>query len=375
MDRPRPANDEGNIIIRFSINGKRLAIRGIGRYDDAVAMREAELIADRLYADMLSDRVLPDIAMYSPRYKVKALEVKAKAKAAPSLLDTWRLFVASKEHTVCENTLQRYETSGSAIHKLGLDKHKWALLPIKDALATLLPDNRKRVTKHLVAMSLWAWQHDLIPSDYLAKLKLDSGKSGTVPQPKPFTAAQRDALLAYMQQHKDYSYYAPLTLFLFHTGCRPCEAVGLQWRDVDLERQQITLGRSVVYLSDGTTQHRDVSKTGRLRVVPFNKALRSLFGDILFYTNFESNKPVFTSKSNGYIKFDNFRRRAWKTCVSNIGLNSALMTPYSARDTFITLALDKGIDVRTIAKLCDNSPDIIYRHYAGWVRDIAPVET
>jgi integrase len=372
MDRPRPANDAGSIVIRVTIKGQRHAIRHLGRYDDTDALRQAKLIAETLWSDMLSDRVLPDIAMYSPKHKLKALA--AKAKPLPSLLDTWRLFMVYKQYTVCENTLQRYDTTTKAIYHLGLNQRNWQAVAIKNDLLKLLPDNRKRVTKHLIALSLWAWNYDYIDNHLLAKLKLDESKSAAKATAKPFSASQRDQLLAYMLQHEHYSYYYAITLFMFHTGCRPCEAVGLQWQDVDLERKQLTLGRSVVYLSNGTTQERAVSKTGGTRVFPFNKALSELFYLPGGISTDEGSKPVFPAKSGGYLKFDNYRRRAWKNCVTDIALDASVYTPYSMRDTFITLALDKGYAVRDIAKLCDNSPDIIYRHYAGWVREVTAME-
>lgn len=39
--------------------------------------------------------------------------------------------------------------------------------------------------------------------------------------------------------------------------------------------------------------------------------------------------------------------------------------PYQTRHTFITLALDNGLDAKDVARLVGNSPEIIYRHYAG----------
>lgn len=158
---------------------------------------------------------------------------------------------------------------------------------------------------------------------------------------------------------------------MFHTGCRPCEAVGALQSSLNLERKQITLGRSVVHLSNGTTQEREVSKTGRLRVFPLSTALLEILSTMALSN---PELPLFPSISGKYINFDNYRRRIWRSALENIGLKWSVYTPYSMRDTFITLALDKGIDVRHVAKLCDNSPDIIYRHYAGWVNEIGAVE-
>jgi site-specific recombinase XerD len=43
---------------------------------------------------------------------------------------------------------------------------------------------------------------------------------------------------------------------------------------------------------------------------------------------------------------------------------------YNARHTFITLALENGLDAKDISRLVGNSPEIIYKHYAGSKREL-----
>ena len=43
---------------------------------------------------------------------------------------------------------------------------------------------------------------------------------------------------------------------------------------------------------------------------------------------------------------------------------------YNARHTFITLALENGLDAKDVAYLVGNSPAVIYKHYAGVKRDL-----
>jgi integrase len=374
MHRPKVSNNRGNIIIRVSINGDRHEIAGLGKYSDPVALREAELIAARLYADMLSNRLLPDLQGYNPAKALILARKQVRAKPMPSLSSIYEQWLEYKAPTLAPYTLEGYQLSGKRIKALRLDDYNYDILLIRKALLEQTVDYAKRVSKHLKAATAWAAKHDKLPTDPLTGLFSDDNLANPEPVAKPFTAQQRDSLLVYMSQARDYKHYAGLTLFMFHTGCRPCEAMGLQWQDVDLERRQLTLGRSVVHLGNGTTQERGVSKTGHTRVFPFNKALTSLFGDVLYFNKFDSVKPVFSSKSGGYVNLANYRRRAWKHCVEAIGLDPSVYTPYSCRDTFITLALDKGYGVRDIAKLCDNSPDIIYRHYAGWVREVGAID-
>src|SRR5262249_6718621 len=61
-------------------------------------------------------------------------------------------------------------------------------------------------------------------------------------KPDPFTAEERDRILAYWLE-KDFFYY-PLVFTLFHTGMRPSELSAVKWADVDLERRTISIKKS-----------------------------------------------------------------------------------------------------------------------------------
>lgn len=43
---------------------------------------------------------------------------------------------------------------------------------------------------------------------------------------------------------------------------------------------------------------------------------------------------------------------------------------YNIRHTCITLALKNGLDAKDVARLVGNSPESIYRHYAGNKREL-----
>lgn len=59
------------------------------------------------------------------------------------------------------------------------------------------------------------------------------------PAPKPFSKSEVARILNYLQIDKYYSWYYPFILFLFNTGARTSEGIGLLWRDVDLEKKEI----------------------------------------------------------------------------------------------------------------------------------------
>jgi integrase len=44
--------------------------------------------------------------------------------------------------------------------------------------------------------------------------------------------------------------------------------------------------------------------------------------------------------------------------------------PYQCRHTFISLCLEGGVDAKDVARWVGNSPEVIYRHYAGNKRNL-----
>lgn len=83
----------------------------------------------------------------------------------------------------------------------------------------------------------------------------------------------------------------------------------------------------------------------------------------------EDEEKVFPSKEDKWIDIHNFTNRGWKTTLEKLdGIEYRKL--YQTRHTFITLALRNGMDVKDVAKLVGNSPEVIYRHYVGHSREI-----
>jgi integrase len=78
---------------------------------------------------------------------------------------------------------------------------------------------------------------------------------------------------------------------------------------------------------------------------------------------------VFPSPKNKPIDINNFRNRTWSTVLK--GLKIEYRKLYQTRHTFITYALETGkLDAKDVARLVGNSPEVIYKHYAGKKRKL-----
>jgi integrase len=171
------------------------------------------------------------------------------------------------------------------------------------------------------------------------------------------TKQEQAGVVQAFYDHPSWDGYAPFVEFLFLTGCRPSEAVGLHWSQINSDFSQICFDRSVVRIGKEWHQNK-LSKTNRTRIFYCNDRLKQLLADI--HDTGKGKGAVFLIRGQ-YIDYGVFSRRPWKTIAFSIlGRNS---TPYSTRDTFITRQTEAGKPIAIIAKWVDNSSGMIEQKY------------
>jgi integrase len=154
---------------------------------------------------------------------------------------------------------------------------------------------------------------------------------------------------------------------LFATGMRRGEALGLQWTDIDFDRQRITIRRSI------TSQGMSTPKSGKSRIVVMTAALAGCLFDLqteLHRDRLKRGWPdlppwVFCSEAgtapdprNVERVWARVRRRAQKLGVRPLPL-------HSARHSWATWALQAGKSVRWVAdQLGHADASTTLNHYA-----------
>jgi integrase len=183
----------------------------------------------------------------------------------------------------------------------------------------------------------------------------------------PFSLEERDRIILAFQENRYYRHYAPLIEFLFITGCRPSEAVAFQWKHVAIDFTVLRFEQAVVISSSGLTCKPGL-KTQKKRIFPINQRLAGLLRSIKPVGVSDDGK-VFPSPDGKWIDVHNLSRRAWRAVLASLnGVKYRKL--YQTRHTFITMALRNGVDVKDVATMVGNSPEIIYRHYAGQSREL-----
>ena len=174
------------------------------------------------------------------------------------------------------------------------------------------------------------------------------------------------------------------TMTLRHSGCRPCELMKLQFRDIQFEN----IGRKT---SRGTIEDMYVahlfirkSKTGLARTVPTNKNVARRLAFWIAYVNawwvkqkwnrkIEPLDYVFGRANNNMQPYHySVFEREWRTARNCLTDQNKLKgnpfsddpyTLYSLRSTYIESQLMNGVDIHTVARVCGHSVAVLERYY------------
>lgn len=321
---------------------------------------------------------------FDPSLAKYRLQSHLKLIVPPNLNELWQKYTQYKSTQVEETTLRlNFQRVTSHINKLPTQ-----LLNDSTKIRDYLVNNNssytaKRILTQMNACCNWAVKSGLIevnPFQGMAQeIKTPKNSSNGV-DIDPFTAEERNIIINAFRQHPIYHHYTNFVRFLFMTGCRTSEAVALKWKHINNDCSKITFSEAVVNISN--QKIRKGLKTEEKRNFPCNKSLQTLLVSIR-PENCCNEDLVFPSLSGKEINPHTFNAFVWKGCLNKgkryIGIVQALVDEgkieryrpqYQSRHTFITLALENGLDVKDVARLVGNSPEVIYKHYAGRKKDL-----
>jgi integrase len=367
--------------LQFQHAGKRHYL-SMGLPDTKDARKVAEMRAREIELDILCDNFDSTLQKYKPQSALSTVapDIELKVVKAPSLDELWRKFVEYKQPQCSANTMHFvYGHFTTYMEKLPTHELSKAA-EIRDfSLKTFPLDSCKRFITRLSACCKWAIESGLITTNpfqgMASQIKVPKSQSKDEDEDiDPFTTEEREAILKAMLEdtfrpkHSGFrhSFYYPYIKFLFMSGCRPSEAIALQWKHVSKDFRMVRFEQAVIETAQGRML-REGLKTQERRRFPCNEQLQDFLKSIK-PENCDPEALIFPGYRGGYLDYKSFRKSVWKAVLS--GLNIEYRKPYQTRHTFITMALEHGLDAKDVARLVGNSPEVIYRHYAGNKRDL-----
>lgn len=230
----------------------------------------------------------------------------------------------------------------------------------------------KENTVKLIAMLLssifrYAQKMNIIKDNPAKGVLSEFKKSLIKTEPRrALTKEQQKVLIEYTGQSDKDLLYNHMIVALLDTGCRVSELAGLQWSDVDFDRNCISIKRGLHYRrrygNDHCDFYMDTPKNGRERVVPMSLRLRK----VLLY-KMMLNKADKTDKPSvdGYNDFIFLTRQGkllTRTTVNNIlkritrqaGIDVNI-SPHVLRHTFCTRLCEVETNIKVIQELMGHS--------------------
>lgn len=186
-------------------------------------------------------------------------------------------------------------------------------------------------------------------------------RSGKVqrPEPDPLTLDEANAVLDWMQSHRDAQTVNYFEFALF-TGLRTSELLALDWNDIDRRTGMLRVQRARVL---GNMKHtktanaRDVELTGRaFAAIERQRAHTHLAGATIFLD------PI---TCRPYVN-DKPPRLQWNAALKALGIRHR--TAYQTRHTFATLALMAGTNPMWVARQLGHSTmQMTLTRYSRWI--------
>jgi integrase len=361
QSKPRTSKGEvaievykGRLRLRWSHLGKRYCL-SIGLPDGKINRLNAESKANQIARDIASDNFDPTLKKYAPKV---AIGSSSHQISAVSLFER---FTKTKTDLLAKATLAKY----AAVVRYFKDYFNGTLasaIAVEDALVftdwlktKVEPITAKDRLSLIKACWEWAGSQNLVEHNPWK----EAAKRFKVPpkqKAKPFTREEIGAIILGFRSDRYYRHYADYVEFLFGTGCRTGEAIGLKWKHLSHDCSTVWIGES---LSRGV---RKSTKTNRARTIALTPQLQAM----LQKRRLEAGDPerlVFPSPTGKAISDGNFRKRGWNKILTRLEID--YRKPYTTRHTLVSHALDLGMNPVMVAQLTGHDVQVLYQNYAG----------
>jgi integrase len=363
-------NSEGRIRLRFRHEGKRYNLSLPFAYSPE-NLKHAVLKQTELKLDILKgcfDTTLK-------KYKTAKIEPPKACSKAQSLTTNEK----AKTFIYLNELVEKFNDWGKNIRNVDVESsvdylyirkllEKWINIPINQLANKLNNENWAATTYnrrliYLNSFLSWLLKMNLIESNCLQDVckKRDKGKkknSKRIPLSEEEITKFLNAIFnnefCPLSSSFKHSYYHPFLSFIFYTGVRNAEAIGLRVRHVDLKNKHVEISETFARTIKGTSYAARIqkgTKSNNIRYLPLSTELISILSKQI-----ESKQPndfVFPSPKGLSIDDKLLQKRILKPVLIKMGLGDKDL--YCARHSFGTRAIQQGMPLTDVAYLMGHS--------------------
>ena len=397
--------DKGCLRLQFTSSvsqkfwGKKQKYKSLNLKDNPEGRQIAEDIARNARQDIYKDNFDVTLERYNP-HLLKESSKQSNVKIT-TLLELYAKYIeeVKKPALVKVTYTKTYATKYQNIirHCADADIIQDSVLIFDTIKSSTTPNTAKNLLNVLFNLLEWCKRRNIVQKEtynpYKDYRQDISGKSKRLKSPahiieqsldskdtdyRGFSSQEAERIIeAFSERGQTPKLYHQFIRFLFLTGCRPSEAVGLQWEDISEDCATITFRhaycREVKELKGGKNARYEGKEK---RLFPCGEKLQIL----LFEIKNERQNPdnyVFSTIKGKPINWHSFRG-CWAGVHDGINeMNGVIeelarekkvrfyLKPYATRHSFITWQLKAGMTPANVAKLVGNSPEMIYKHYVS----------
>lgn len=215
----------------------------------------------------------------------------------------------------------------------------------------LKPETVKRRLEAFNACYEWGMDEGYI--DHNPWMKLSRLIKASKSEARPFSKDEAQAILRGFEEM--YPEHFPLVDFLFGTGCRIGEGVGLQWSDVHHGFKQVTIATQLTREGE-----RKPVKNGKPRTI--NLSPRTTSRLMIMHEIAPRRSGLIFTYRGQHIDNNGLLKRWIKVCQKK---GVQYRKPYNTRHTFVSHCLAKGMGVVEVSAITGHDPAVLLTHYAG----------
>jgi integrase len=349
-------NLEGMLRLRWSHAGKRYCLT-LGVPDTKVNRLVAESKAKIIEGDLVTGNFDPTRTKYKTAHQQRAADI--------SVAELFQRFTDYKRKKLQGRPMDKFTSLKKPIAEFFGNKTAATVdEEMADSFRLHLAAKQSPATQkaRLIALSA-CWKWAIKQSLVLVNPWGEAVRAVKVPpaqKPKPFTQTEVQTIISGFRSDRYYAHYADFVEFLFSSGCRIGEVVGLRWRHLSDDCSKVWIGESA---SRGKV--RKMTKTGQARQFRLTPRLRKMLLDRR-PVQFNDDGLVFPAPKGGLLDDHLFRSRAWSKTLKKLGVE--YRHPYSCRHTFISHSLNNNIHPMLIAEMTGHDPEVLFKHYASSIR-------